>query len=216
MFLDASGSVSDQQPQRLGNLSYQADAVYQQMDIDEEELRFEHTFDSPAYLVGYSTATLYMSTVEHDDMDVYVQIRKADKSGKILQHLNIPPEDLGIVENEVPPSNILKYMGPTGMIRASQREVDAHLSQPHKVVLSHRAIQKIKPGEIVKLEIPIWPGGIAFEAGEKLILKISGHEMRLAEFPPLRGKGETGKGINTIYCGEQGYFSQIKLPFVEL
>lgn len=33
---------------------------------------------------------LYASCVDHDDIDIYIQIRKVDANGKLLAHANYP------------------------------------------------------------------------------------------------------------------------------
>jgi uncharacterized protein len=184
---------------------------------DPEELSFEYLFETSTYVVGYPKATLYVSCTEHDDLDIYVQLRKTSKDGRLLDNINIPAEALGLSADEVPNLNVLKYLGPTGIIRASHRELDEALSKPHHPVLSHRKEDKVKPGEVVRLEVPIWPCGMAFEAGEKLVLKVSGHDMRFAEFPPLYGSFRSGnKGTHKIYCGERGFNSELIIPIVNL
>ena len=50
---------------------------------------------------------------------------------------------------------------------------------------SCRKEDKIPPGEVVKLEVGIWPAAIQWEAGEKLVLRVLSYDMSLAEFPPL-------------------------------
>ncbi|KAE9366270.1 alpha/beta-hydrolase [Stipitochalara longipes BDJ] len=217
MYLNTSGQLSVSKPTTVGTLSYQADVAFKQRDNDSSELCFEHIFQKQTYLVGYSRATVYMSTNDSDDMTVFIILRKADKSGRILQHINIPLQDLGMSEAEVPDLNPLKYLGPTGMIRASHRRQDFTFSRPHRAVLSHVDPQKVVSGQVVRLDISIWPGGMAFAEGEKLLVKVSGHEMRFPEFEPLRGLSEAGNvGRHEVYCGEDDYFSEVVLPFVEL
>ena len=197
-------------------MSYQSDSPALQMDNDSEELCFEHTFDERSYIIGYSKAILYMSCAEHDDMDVFVQLRKADASGNILQNINIPRSDLLIQASDVETTNPNKYLGPTGILRASRRKVDLQLSRPHWPVHCHSEDEKVTPGEIVKLEIGIWPTGIVFEAGEKLVLKISGHQMTLAEFVPLREAFKTGnKGRHTVHVGQE-YPSHVIVPSIHM
>ena len=188
----------------------------QQTGNDTEELQFTYEFTEAAFVIGYPSATLYVSCAEHDDMDVYVQLRKQDRGGRLVEHLNIPPSALGMTEVEVPNINPLKYLGPQGILRASHRGLDPELSKPDHLVLAHRKIQKVSPGTVTKLEIPIWPCGIAFEAGERLVLKVSGHDMRLAEFTALAGAFKSGnKGSHVVYCGQDGYHSQLSIPVVK-
>jgi uncharacterized protein len=218
-YLGASGTLEVDAPtQRYpDSVTYRADIQASQMGNDDEELQFEYTFDKDTYIVGYSKATLFVVAEDHDDMEIFVQLRKADKDGNLLSQINIPPEALGMTASEVPNVNVLRYLGPPGIVRASHREVDQELSQLNHPVLAHRTLQKIKPGELLKLEIGLWPGAMAFSPGEKLVVKISGHEMRLAEFPALYGAFRTiNIGKHTIYCGKSGHASEIVLPFVEL
>lgn len=183
-------------------MSYRSDVPSLQIDSDPEELCFEYTFSHRSNLVGYSKAVVYMSCPDADDMDVFVQIRKADVHGNILQNINIPLRDLQLQASEVVSTNTNKYLGPSGILRASHREIDLELSKPHWPLHSHLKEQKIPPGTVVKLEIGIWPSGIVFQPGERLIFKIAGHHMTLAEFEPLRGGFMTGnKGTHVVHMG---------------
>ena len=218
LHLNTSRHTSQLTPQKASGPSqtYIADVPAQQAGNDTEELQFEYTFDATSYVIGYPSATLYMSCDDHDDMDVYVQLRKLDRTGKLVEHLNIPPDDLGIPAEEIPNINPLKYLGPQGILCASHRGLDSELSKPEHLVLSHKAINKVRAGDVVKMEIPIWPCGIGFEAGEMLVLKISGHDMRLAEFTALAGTFQSeNKGVHRVYCGEEGHYSQLMIPVVK-
>ena len=92
-----------------------------------------------------------------------------------------------MTRDKVPAVNTLRYVGPTGMLRASRLAQDPVISKPHAPQLSFGASKPVSPGEIAKLEIGIWAGGMVFEKGEKLVLKVSGHPMTLAEFDILWG-----------------------------
>jgi predicted acyl esterase len=50
-------------------------------------------------------------------------------------------------------------------------------STPEQPVLLHRREKKIKRGEIVELNIEIWPGSTHFSAGEGLRLIVHGTDM---------------------------------------
>lgn len=187
-----------------------------QMDTDTEEIQFVYTFQHRSHLVGYSKVILYMSCNDHDDMDVFVQLRKADSAGKTLQNINIPLSDLQMQSSEVETVNCLKYLGPTGILRASHRKLDSHLSKPYWPVHTHDREERVEPGEIVRLEIGLWPTGIVFDAGEKLVLKIAGHHMALAEFVPLRGAFKAGnKGRHNVHMGPE-HQSQVIFPIVHM
>jgi predicted acyl esterase len=155
-----------------------------------------------------------MSTEDSNDMDVFVSLRKADSQGNLLRNINIPLKDLGMEADEVPLVNPLVYIGPSGILRASHRKVDAAKSKPYWPFHPHDERELLEPGQIVKLDIGLWPAGIVFEAGEKLMLRVSGHHMVLAEFEPLRGGFKTdNKGRHNVHVGPE-YQSHVILPFV--
>jgi predicted acyl esterase len=186
-------------------LSYQADVPAKQADSDAGELLFKYTFSQKTMVVGPSKLVVHMSAETQNDLDVYVQLRKADARGTILQNVNMPLADLGVASaTEVPSVNTLKYLGPTGQLRASMRAIAPELSTPYWQTLSHERaqVQPIQQGEIVRLEVFIWPTGIVFEAGESLVLKIAGHDMALAEFEHLQGAFPVvNEGKHSVHFG---------------
>lgn len=209
LLIEDAGSVAP------GIASYRGDVVGQQMDNDMEEIIYRHVFKQRTRLIGASKATLWISCLESEDFDVFVQLRKADQSGNILRNVNVPLEDLGVhSEEDVQTVNTLKYLGPTGILRASHREIDPTLSKPHWLAHNHKKVDLIPPGKTVKLEIGIWPSAIQFEPNEQLILKIAGHHMTLAEFEPLRGEFVTGnKGRQVLHFGRD-YESKLEIPII--
>jgi uncharacterized protein len=189
-----------------------------QMDADPEFAAFSHTFAKRTTLIGSSRAVLYMSCSEHDDMDVFVILRKLSANGEVLRNINIPVRDLvGIEsESEVELINTLQYMGPSGVLRASHRRLDPELSRPHWPAHDHTREDKVPAGTVVKLEIGLWPAAIQFEAGESLSLRIAGHSMVLAEFVPIRGAFLTANaGKHVVHFGGE-YESKLIVPFVEI
>ncbi|GAB7335735.1 hypothetical protein MBLNU13_g08032t1 [Cladosporium sp. NU13] len=212
-----SGKLEHSSPTKPGSLAYQSDFCARQDGTDTEELHFTHTFNSRRYLLGTSTATLYVSTQQGNDLDIYVQLCKADPNGQILHSYNIPQHELDKTEmtrQKVPPVNPLRYVGPTGMLRASRRAQDPVLSKPHAPQLSFSMPEPISPGEITELEIGIWAGGMIFEKGEKLVLKVSGHPMTLAEFDILWGSYRpANKGDHYVHFGGE-HRSHLTLPLL--
>jgi predicted acyl esterase len=198
--------------------SYKADVSALQVDNDSEELTFSYTVTKKSHLVGYPRLVLYMSG-EATDLDVFVQLRKADATGKLLQNINIPLAEMGVSSAaEVEPVNPNIYLGPNGILRASRRAIDQKRSKSHWAVHSHtqETEQKVKPGEVVRMEIGLWPTGIVFEAGEKLVLKVAGHPLILAEFEPLRGAFVAeNQGRHTVHFGGE-HDSHVVIPLVEV
>ncbi|KAK2051139.1 alpha/beta-hydrolase [Colletotrichum caudatum] len=88
----------------------------------------------------------------------------------------------------VPNINPLKYLGPSGHLRASRRKVAPELSQRYWQTLSHDTNKPVRAGEIVELEVWIWPSAIQFGPGEQLVVNISGNRMGLPEFERIQIK----------------------------
>ncbi|KAH9205685.1 Alpha/Beta hydrolase protein [Leptodontidium sp. 2 PMI_412] len=220
LYLDTKNQTLVQQAPgaQLGSITFAAH------DKQDDGSHFTLTFDKYTELIGFSKAVLYVSTDAGDDLDVYVVIRKLDKDGNALINNNIPLKDLapGSTEAGVPNTNIHKYIGPNGALRASWRAVlpeepgltaeARKLTTPAETILSLDREEKLQPGQIVKLEIQIWPGGIAFNPGESLRFEVKGNEILLPEIAVLRTKENPNKGRATIYSSQE-YPSHVLLPF---
>lgn len=111
--------------------------------------------------------------------------------------------------------NPLMYLGPTGCLRASHRKIDQTLSTPWWPEHDYSTREDIVKGEVMKLEIGIWQTGIKFDKGEKLVLKVAGHSMVLAEFASLRGlMGNANRGVHEVRVGGE-WESCLVIPVVE-
>jgi uncharacterized protein len=71
-----------------------------------------------------------------------------------------------------------------GWLRASHRKLDKKLSTPYRPYHSHNRKQPLKPGEVVELDIEIWPTSIVLPAGHRLGLSIRGKDY---EYPGPSG-----------------------------
>ena len=220
LFLNCeNGTLEDHESTTPHSMEYLSDSW------DDDGAHFSYQFNDCTELIGFSKVRLYMSCSDTNDMDVYVILRKLDKDGHPLLHVNIPLEDLpsGTTEEDVPNVNIFKYVGPNGRLRASHRrlEKDPNLSVEQSLKLfpadvwhPHDREDKIPPGEVVCLEIALWPGGIVFQAGESIRLEIKGHEVTLPEFPALdRVPTNLNRGHHLVHSGSD-YPSSILLPLV--
>lgn len=119
-------------------------------------------------------------------------------------------------EAEVPNVNVAKHIGQQGMLRASHRvTLQPRISDDELPVYTHDFAEPVKPGEVIPLLIPIWPVGIVFEAGEGLMLRISGHNMSLPEVEAMRPEEpvDANRGTHTLHTGGE-YESYIVLPTI--
>ena len=63
-----------------------------------------------------------------------------------------------------------------GWLRASHRKLDTRLSTPERPYHTHDKKQPLKPGEVVELDIEIWPTSIVVPAGYRIGLSIRGKD----------------------------------------
>jgi predicted acyl esterase len=63
-----------------------------------------------------------------------------------------------------------------GWLRASHRELDPALSTEYRPYHRHARKQPLKPGEIVELDVEIWPTSIVVPAGHRLALTVRGRD----------------------------------------
>ncbi|KAL4750002.1 hypothetical protein BDW72DRAFT_213668 [Aspergillus terricola var. indicus] len=198
---------------------------YETVSYDSESssdfAEFSYTFAQDSRLIGLPKAILYMSCEDRDDFTVFVIIRKKDKNGKPLMHLNFPFHATPVASVEEIPqkeqASLNLHLGSVGILRASHRAFDPEKSiHPQFPFHPHTTQEKVKPGEIVKLEIGIWAMGVDFDAGETVSIRVSGQYPSIAEYKTWsrpRPEHELNRGRHFIHCGGE-YPSSVILPFI--
>ncbi len=68
-----------------------------------------------------------------------------------------------------------------GWLRASHRKLDAKLSLPYRPYHTHDEAQPLKPGEVVQLDIELWPTSIVVPAGNRIALTVRGRDYEFAK-----------------------------------
>jgi predicted acyl esterase len=63
-----------------------------------------------------------------------------------------------------------------GWLRASHRKLDKKLSTPYRPYHSHDQVQLLKKGEVVELDIEIWPTSFVVPAGHRIGISIRGRD----------------------------------------
>lgn len=148
-------------------------------------------------------------------MDVCVQIRKVDQSGKPMVGINFPTS---VPEIELPDTSLCKTFGPQGFLRASHlvsRDEKRSSSDGQEVFYRHDREEKIPPGTIVHMEITLWPMGMVFAENEGILLRVGGHFLSA---PPhkiweLKEPEDGNVGQHHIHTGGK-YNSRLILPVV--
>jgi predicted acyl esterase len=189
LYLDAANGRLERAPVvQSASVSY--DAVVPEL-AEAECAAFQITFDRDTELTGYMKLRVFMSCTEGDDMDVFVGLHKLDAKGALVPFAYYAQFDDGPVA--------------LGWLRASQRELDLQKSTEWQPVHTHTRVQKIAPGEIVPLDIEIWPSGTRFEAGETLRLTVQGIDIN--RYPKdkvpvyFRHEASVNKGRHVIHAG---------------
>jgi predicted acyl esterase len=135
-------------------------------------------------VTGPLAATFWVSSAS-EDMDLFLTLRNFDADGNEIMETG----------QQGAPVPVAK-----GWLRVSHRELDPELSLPYRPYHKHRRRLYLKPGEIVKVDVEIWPTSMVFKKGHRIRLDVQ----------PRDGVGSQGymhyhadynTGTNTIYAG---------------
>lgn len=63
-----------------------------------------------------------------------------------------------------------------GWLRASHREIDPELSQPHRPYHTHTSPSPLVPGQVYQLDIEIWPTCVVLPTGYRIALTVRGND----------------------------------------
>jgi uncharacterized protein len=191
LYLDASnGKLSTGASAKESKVSYKSDDGKGRAD-------FVISFDHDTEIAGYIKLRLWVQAEGADDMDVYARITKLDAVGQPLFQNSLT----------------YKYSGPDGMLRVSHRQLDKSKSTPSMPVQTHRTLQLLKPGEIVPVEIQIWPTGLVFHKGEQLRLTVNGFDFAESKPEDRPNRVSYNKGTHIIHTGGK-YDSYLLVPVI--
>ncbi|NNN19956.1 MAG: CocE/NonD family hydrolase [Acidimicrobiaceae bacterium] len=164
-------------------------------------IQFDHKWENRTELVGHMNLKVWVETDGGEDMDLFVALQKIDRTGDI-----VPFQYLGNHED-----------GPValGWLRVSHRELDQALSTSFQPVHTHRHELKLHPGEIVPVEIEIWPSGTLFEAGETLRVVIQGRDIYTYpdDMNTIAHAKTVNSGEHVIHTGGR-YDSHLLVPVI--
>ncbi|HZD90283.1 MAG TPA: CocE/NonD family hydrolase [Pseudolabrys sp.] len=152
--------------------------------------------DQDLEVTGPLAATLWVSS-ESEDMDLFLTLRHFDAEGNEIM-------ETGQQGSPVPVAK--------GWLRVSHRELDPALTRPYRPYHKHQRRLYLTPGEIVKVEVEIWPTSMVFKKGHRIRLDVQ----------PRDGVGSQGymhyhadynSGRNTVHAGGP-YESYLLLPVI--
>jgi predicted acyl esterase len=165
-------------------------------DANLGKATFDISFEKETELTGYMKLHLWVEADGNDDMDLFVAIQKLDKNGKWL------------------PTYILgkPHPGTPGKMRVSLRETDPATSTEFQPMYPYSNPQKLKPGEIVPIDIELWPSSRIWHPGEQLRVEVMGHYERIDWFEPFAWN-TNNKGNHVIHSGGK-YDSYLLVPCI--
>lgn len=156
---------------------------------------FDYTFRKDTEITGYLKLRLWVEARGHDDMDLFITIRKLSTKGEFLP--------VTIFGSE-------RHPGAWGKLRVSMRHLDEVESTEFKPVYTFDRYEKLKKGEIVPVDIEIWPLSRIWHKGQKLQIQIAGRYIRDEWFEPLVWFPDN-KGKHVIHTGGK-YDSYLLVP----
>jgi predicted acyl esterase len=130
-------------------------------------------------------------------MDLFAFVQKLDTNGNF-----VPALVLGA-----------RNFGATGRLRVSHRQLDPARSTPAEPYLTHRVEELLSSGQVVPVEIAIWPTGMLWHAGEQLCLIIAGYNLAPEPFPGIEPPKLRNKGEHIIHTGGK-YDSHLLVPVI--
>ena len=172
---------------------------------------FAIRFAEETTMVGYPKARLWVEAESADDMDLFVLVQKLDANGTPLQQFNVPNDGALMQDLTERGASVLRYKGSNGRLRVSTRHLDEALTTDAVPAHSFDRIEKLSPGEIVDVEIDLFPVGLVFYPGEQLRFIISAQNALGPIMPGTRDYVPQNTGKHVIHTGGD-HASYLQLP----
>ena len=194
-YLNEQQSLSLERPQSQMELAYPA---------KKGKGEFHHTFPEDTELSGYMKLRVWVEARAEnagqetpDDMALFVAVNKLDRDGN-------PVHFYGSVGST-------KDMVTRGWCRVSLRELDpVESTEWHPVQEGAREL-KLKAGEIVPVDIALYPSSTFFAAGETVQLIVAPRE--IIPSPPYIKDASFNRGTHVLHFGAD-YDSHLLVPKV--
>lgn len=194
-YLDgASAALTADAPKNPVTVSY--DAVSEPNGVS-----FVVRFDTETELVGYPKADLWVEADGSDDMDLFVLLQKLNADEDVLEQFTVPNHGPVMQSITANGASILKYKGSNGRLRVSLRHLDGALSTDEVPVHTFDRVDKLAAGDVVPVEIDMFPIGLAVHPSEYLRLTISGHNVLGGVMPNVPNLTPDNHGKHVIHTG---------------
>ncbi len=126
--------------------------------------------DEPTEITGPSVARISVSSTT-SDADLFVVLQVFDPDGREVTFY-------GALDPHTPIAQ--------GWLRASHRKLDPGLSTPWRPYHSHDEVQPLRAGEIVDLDVEIWPTCLVIPKGYRIAVAVRGTDYVHAGGPAIK------------------------------
>jgi predicted acyl esterase len=174
----------------------ESEAVY---DPKTETTTFNIRIPEDVEVIGYMKLHLWVECRGHDNMDLFPWVMKLGQNKEYL-----PIECMGA-----------NYRGAWGFLRSSYRGLDPKLATDFQPVHAHTEAVRMKSGEIVPVDIEMYPHGRVWHKGEYISIQLAGRFIKTEWFHDVAMNHEVdnGNGVHVIHTGGQ-YDSYLQIPAI--
>jgi predicted acyl esterase len=157
------------------------------------QARFRFRFAADTELSGYMKLRLWVearaadgsSLPPPDDMVICVAVSKLDRGDRTVHFEGSVGNHYDLVSR--------------GFCRVSRRALDPRRSTEWQPVLAGTSEQRLRPGEVVPVDVEIYPSSTFFAAGESLELIVASDE--IIPSPPYRKDVSCNRGRHVLHDG---------------
>ena len=135
-------------------------------------------------VTGPLMANIWVSSAT-EDMDLFLTLRNFDADGNEVL-------ETGQQGTPVPVAK--------GWLRVSHRELDPELTLPYRPYHAHRRRLYLRPGEVVEVQVEIWPTSMVFRKGHRIRLDVQPRDGAGSQ-SYLHYHADYNTGTNTMYAG---------------
>jgi predicted acyl esterase len=165
-------------------------------DGNTDIVTFDYVVPEETEITGYMSVHLNVSVNGYDDADLFFTVKKLGEGGK-----------------EVPVSVLNEpHPGAWCKLRLSMRKLSPK-SKPEKPVQAFDEVQKLRPDEIVPIDVCFVPYSRIWHKGEKLRLQIAGRYIREPGWFERLGWETDNQGTQVIHTGGE-FSSWLQIPFI--
>lgn len=151
LFLSGVGQLGAAIPKATQKLNYDVQAP--------GKVELQYVFDRDTEIVGYMSLRLWVEAQGSNDMELSISVEKRGADGAPFLR------ELG--------EGMMGPVAATGLLRVSHRALDLGRSTLFEPYLQHDREELLAPGQIVPVDIPIWPMAMKYRVGERLVLTVA-------------------------------------------